>query len=315
MIDLRAAGRARDFRAVHELRANPWRGKAARPAIRPSCSRSPSPRPQARIGGDESALHIDRRNGLLVARRLESVGNGDRIARALHAGEKRFRAEPGAGAVLAPFVAREAFAREDAVASPAARCARPAGSDRNRRDSRAGIAATGHARRSRDWSRRCIDRAISPRRRCRRSLATRTGSADRNRNCRARLGRRRPATSKAPASHQGCWRRSGAAVCAGFCVAPFTHLSSTQGVGFGGRRGRPRKKLSQKALRAGSSVGNSDRTNSECRARPIPEPSLSKPHTARTLARLVDLAHMMAGVQATALKTARASPSRRSRAR
>src|ERR1700722_12617062 len=81
-------------------------------------------------------------------------------------------------------------------ASPPARCARPdADWDRNLRDSHAGTAATARVRQSPDWRRRRTGQAISPRRPCRRSRATRTGSKDRNRNFPARPSSVTPAAA------------------------------------------------------------------------------------------------------------------------
>ena len=63
--------------------------------------------PQLRIGGDEGALDVDGRPGLLVRCSAEGRRNLDRIARAAHIGEIVGRALARTGAVLAPFIACE----------------------------------------------------------------------------------------------------------------------------------------------------------------------------------------------------------------
>src|SRR5271155_2183694 len=70
---------------------------------------------QAGIDRNERPHDLDGSKILLLARGFECVGYCNLVARAPYAGEKAFRAEAGARPVLAPLVARQAFAGKDAL--------------------------------------------------------------------------------------------------------------------------------------------------------------------------------------------------------
>ncbi len=117
---------------------------------------------QTPIGGDECALNVHWRPGLISLCVLERLRNHDCFARSSHIVEIICWTFAGADAVLAPFISRQPFIWVEAGRPPARRCAMAMARLRSPTGSHAHIAARVRGRQNQDWRQDRIDDAPAP---------------------------------------------------------------------------------------------------------------------------------------------------------